>query len=96
MALQKYTQGQLIEVVALYPPGHVRTPYFIRGKKGTIDHFLGFYPNPEELAYGRRRSPECALYRVEFLQINVWNDYKGPQNDKLYIDIYEHWLETTK
>jgi nitrile hydratase len=33
------------------------------------------------------------LYRVRFLQSDVWDDYRGGPGDTLDIDLYEHWLE---
>ena len=93
MVEKKYAKGQIVKVSYIFPPGHVRTPYFVRGFKGIIDHFWGFFPNPEKLAYGQNGMPEKALYRVEFLQSFLWTNYKGSKSDKLYVDLYEHWLE---
>jgi hypothetical protein len=31
---------------------------------------------------------------VEFSQADVWEDYTGPNVDKVLVDIYEHWLES--
>jgi hypothetical protein len=33
------------------------------------------------------------LYLVRFDQGQVWPEYAAPGQDKLLIDIYEHWLE---
>ena len=60
-----------------YPIGHVRTPYYIRGKHGVIERLCGAFPNPEELAYARPGLPAQPLYRVRFLQRDVWPDYAG-------------------
>ena len=96
MNISRYSKGQIVKINSIYPPGHVRTPYFVRGHQGAIDHFWGTYPNPEELAYGRRQSSECPLYRVVFSQSSLWPNYQGSKTDKLYVDIYEHWLEPVK
>ena len=53
----------------------------------------GAFPNPEELAYARRGLPAQPLYRVRFLQCEVWPDYAGQPFDVLEVDIYQHWLE---
>ena len=74
-------------------PGHIRTPHYIRGKTGTVERFVGFFKNPEELAYGRTGEPKRALYRVRFVQNDVWRDYEGAPGDTVDIDLYEHWLE---
>lgn len=89
----KFTIGEHVRVRSAYPPGHVRTPYFIRGKSGVVVDIAGNFANPEELAYGRDGLPRRPLYRVQFRQHDIWPDYQGPELDSAVIDIYEHWLE---
>jgi nitrile hydratase subunit beta len=85
--------GQPVRVRAIYPPGHVRTPYYLRGRRGVVDSVAGHFANPEELAYGRDGLPRRALYRVRFRQSELWPDYAGPACDTAVADVYEHWLE---
>ena len=87
-----YVAGERVLVRQVDSPGHIRTPHYIRGKTGTIERFVGFFKNPEELAYGRSGQPMRALYRVRFVQSQVWPDYAGAAGDTLDIDLYEHWL----
>jgi nitrile hydratase len=75
------------------PPGHVRTPFYVRGKTGWVEAYHGDFPNPEELAYGKDGLPPRALYLVGFKQADVWQDYQAGSSDTLYVDVYEHWLE---
>ncbi|NQW01830.1 MAG: nitrile hydratase subunit beta [Rhodospirillales bacterium] len=90
--MTRYTIGAAVAVRSAYPPGHVRAPFFIRGKTGTVEQVVGSFGNPEELAYGR--NPEqLTLYRVRFQQADVWSGYTGPGQDTLVIDIYENWLD---
>ena len=54
----RFQIGDRVTVREAYPIGHVRTPYYIRGKRGVIERLCGAFPNPDELAYarsGRRR-----------------------------------------
>jgi nitrile hydratase len=88
-----FTPGQKVRVRKVDAPGHIRTPHYIRGKTGVIERFVGFFRNPEELAYGRSGQPSRALYRVRFLQTHVWPDYRGAAGDTVDIDLYEHWLQ---
>jgi nitrile hydratase len=88
-----FQPGDSVRVRAAYPPGHVRTPYYIRGKSGVIERVLDAFPNPEERAYGRSGLPQKVLYRVRFPQNEVWPDYAGPADDTVDIEIFEHWLE---
>ena len=90
--MNRFNIGDVVRVRRAYPPGHVRTPTFIRGKQGVIEALPGIYPNPEELAYGRSGNPEQPLYRVRFSQSDVWPVYSGLATDSIFVDIYEHWL----
>ena len=84
--------GAKVRVTRTFPPGHVRTPFFVRGKTGVITEIAGVFPNPEELAYGRDGLPEKTLFRVTFRQDELWPDYAGPADDTTVVDIFEHWL----
>ena len=68
----RYAVGDSVVVRKAYPPGHVRTPYFIRGQEGVVREVVGAFANPEELAYGRDGQPAQMLYRVQFRQVDVW------------------------
>jgi hypothetical protein len=85
--------GQRVLVKEGDPPGHIRTPFFLRGKPGVIESIHGEFRNPEELAYGKEGLPKKPLYLVRFLQKDVWPDYRGPAADTVCADIYEHWLD---
>ncbi len=88
--------GDHVTVADHTPEGHHRTPGYIKGKGGRIEAFCGVFRNPESLAYGGAGLPEVALYRVEFDQAEVWDSYRGPAGDKVYLDIYEHWLRPSR
>jgi hypothetical protein len=89
----RFKAGDAVTVRRTYPPGHIRTPHYIRGKSGVIERICGSFANPEELAYGRNGLPVQPLYRVRFAQAQVWPDYAGAAGDSIDIEIYEHWLE---
>jgi hypothetical protein len=84
--------GDRVRVREDYPPGHIRTPVYVRGKEGVVTRRFGSFPNPETLAIGRDGLPAKALYEVRFRQKDLWPDYAGAESDTLDIDIYEHWL----
>lgn len=88
-----FTVGARVRVRRADPPGHLRTPFYIRGKTGIIERVLEAFPNPEECAYGRSGLPALALYRVRFRQDDVWPDYAGAPGDTIDVEIYQHWLE---
>ena len=37
--------------------------------------------------------PRRVLYRVRFIQKDVWPAYDSPSEDLIEMEIYEHWLE---
>jgi nitrile hydratase len=93
VAEPQFNPGEKVRVIKAFPLGHVRTPFYIRGKSGTIERYCGAFPNPEELAQMRDGLPAVPLYRVKFNQKDVWPDYRGSPKDVLEVEIYQHWLE---
>lgn len=83
---------QQVRVLNAMPPGHVRTPAYLRGKVGTIERQLGPFPNPEERAY-RHKGDALHLYRVRFSMAEIWGADAENPNDTLEAEIYAHWLE---
>lgn len=88
-----YQPGDRVAVRKSYPLGHIRTPYYARGCVGSIERLCGSFPVPEELAQQRSGLPAQPLYRVRFLQREVWPDYQGGADDALEVEIFQHWLE---
>lgn len=84
--------AERVRVKALTPPGHVRAPWYLRGKEGVIERRLGEFGNPEQLAYGlpAERQP---LYRVRFTMAEIWGARAERPDDTLDAEIYGHWLE---
>jgi len=89
----RFQPGDRVTVRNTAPLGHIRTPFYIRGHSGTIERLCGRFPNPEELAQMRDGLPALPLYRVRFLQREVWPDYRGSADDVLEVEIFQHWLE---
>ena len=88
-----YRPGQRVRVAARPHDGHHRTPGYLKGKTGTIERTHASFTNPETRAYGRDGLPKQQLYLVGFAQRDVWPDYRGRDDDRIYADIFEHWLE---
>ena len=92
----RFKVGDAVRVRAMYSPGHIRTPWYVRGRSGAIERLCGVFANPEELAYARPGTPRQPLYRVRFTQRDLWPDYAGGEYDSIEIEIYQHWLEPTE
>ncbi len=90
--MTKFSPGEPVAVRDDYPPGHIRTPVYLRGKHGVVLRCFGEFANAEVEAYGRK-GPKRHVYKVRFVARDLWNDYKGAPNDAVEADLYEHWLE---
>ena len=91
---RRFQPGDRVRVRTEDRPGHVRTPRYIRGKVGWIEAVHGDFRNPELLAYGKDGLPTRTLYLVGFSQADVWRErYEGEPRDRIFVDIYDHWLE---
>ncbi len=88
----RFCVGSQVRVLHLGKTGHIRTPFYVRGRLGIVVEMCGYFLNPEELAVGNTAGPVVPLYRVKFRQTDLWDDYSGSTLDTLCIEIYDHWL----
>ncbi len=86
--------GQPIRIAARDHVGHHRTPAYLKGKAGIIERVHASFTNPETRAYGGDGLPEQPLYLVSVPQRELWAAYPGSASDRLYANVFEHWLET--
>ena len=84
--------GERVRIKAMIPPGHIRAPYYLRGKIGEIEREIAPFKNPEQLAYGLKADKKM-LYRVRFTMSEIWGDAAESPTDTIDAEIYEHWLE---
>jgi len=89
----RYRAGQRVRIAARLHEGHHRTPGYLKGKTGSVARVHPSFPNPETRAYGTDGLPKQPLYLVRFAQRDVWPDYRGHAGDRIYADVFEHWLE---
>ncbi len=86
--------GTHVRVIDDWPeargPCHIRTPHYVRGRRGEVVRHLGDFPNPEDLAFGRPASVR-PLYHVRFGSAELWPD--GRAGDDLLVEVFGHWLE---
>lgn len=91
--MPRFQVGDRVRILDLPKGGHIRTPFYVRGRIGVVERFCGVYRNPEDLAYGRDGLPARDLYRVRLSQTVLWPAYAALGSDTLEIEIYDHWLE---
>jgi Nitrile hydratase beta subunit, C-terminal len=76
--------GQRVRISGRSHSGHHRTPDYVKGKTGTVVVRHGAFTDPETRAYGADGLPKQHLYLVAL---------EGESSDRIYVDVYEHWLE---
>ncbi len=69
-------------------PCHIRTPHYLRGRRGTVVRHLGRFPNPEDLAF-HRPAALLDLYHVAFAPGTLWPD----AGSEVVVELYEPWLQ---
>lgn len=74
----------------------MRTPGYLRGKRGQISEIVGAFPDPNRLAQGELGIPYRMLYRVTFHAHDLWPDYVGGSRDAIVADLYEHDLQVSE
>jgi len=87
-----YRRGESVRVADRRHDGHHRTPGYLKGKRGVIARVQATFTNPESRAYGEDGLPRVRLYHVEFDRSELWPEQAG-RRDRLYADVFEHWLE---
>lgn len=90
--MTRFSAGDVVQVMALGKHGHVRIPHYVRHQTGRVVGYCGTYLNPEDLAVGNTGAKAVDLYRVAFAQTHLWPHENHPAQDRLVIEIYDHWL----
>lgn len=88
-----FAPGEPVRVSDRPHDGHHRTPLYVKGKTGTVERIHARFRNPETRAYGDDGEPAQRLYLVGFGLDELWPDYSGGSDDRLLVDVFEHWLE---
>ena len=83
--------GELIRARNINPSGHTRLPRYVRGKLGEIASDHGIFQFADSLAHGGGKQPQH-LYSVKFTAKELWGQI-AKQQDSLYIDLWEDYLE---
>ena len=62
---------------------------------GTVERVCGKHGQPEKYVRGDGK-PFRRLYRVRLDQNELWSAYEGGADDKLELEVFEHWLEPVR
>ena len=60
----RFQSGDRVGVRTAYPLGHVRTPFYVRGKSGVVERLCGIFDNPEERLRATGSASAAALPRA--------------------------------
>jgi nitrile hydratase len=89
----RFAPGDAVRVSDRAHTGHHRTPGYLKGKQGRVARLHGAFRNPERRAYGASGLPPIRLYLVAFDGADVWGNEHA--HERVYADVFEHWLEPT-
>lgn len=84
--------GDTVKVKNIHPEGHTRCPRYVRRAEGEIDEVRGTFVLPDSNAHGEGENPE-PVYSVRFEGEELWGEETAEENQTLYIDLWESYLE---
>ncbi len=93
MSEPRFAPGARVTVATRRPACHHRAPAYIKGRTGMVERLCGTFGNPETLAHGGDGTPCQPLYRVAFAAAELWGARAERGDDRIEVEVYEHWLE---
>jgi nitrile hydratase beta subunit len=87
----RFAPGDLVVAKNVHPRTHTRLPRYVRGKRGVVERVNGAYVLPDRSALGLGQHPEY-VYSVRFEAQELWGK-DAPPRDRVYIDLWETYLE---
>ena len=90
-----FLPGQQVRVAVRYPLGHYRVPLYLRGRTGVVERLVQPAIDNEEEGFGLNAGLKRHYYRVSVPMSAIWPSYAGSGRDRLYIEVFETWLEAT-
>ncbi len=87
----RFKSGDRVVAKNSHPRGHTRLPRYVRGRGGVVDRLQGSYVFPDKNALGLGQDLEY-VYSVRFEARDLWGK-DASANDRVYIDLWESYLE---
>lgn len=85
----RFAVGDVVRVWNRHPPGHTRTPRYVRKATGRVRRVHGAFPVADEVAHGGHTVEP--VYSVRFDAGELWGD--DTDGDAVCIDMWERYLE---
>jgi nitrile hydratase len=85
-----YSVGDRVRVRDEHPPGHVRAPRYVRGRRGVVVHATPPFSYPDSAAHGLPHAAE-PTYHVRFEARELW----GPDAEagtSIVVDLWQSYL----
>ncbi len=90
-----FQPGQKVRVLERFPLGHYRVPLYLRGKTAIVERLVQPAIDNEEEGFGLNAGVKRYYYRIAVPLSDIWAGYAGSHRDRLYIEVFETWLEPT-
>jgi nitrile hydratase len=87
----RFVAGDRVRVRRIHPPGHTRSPRYVRGAVGSVEAVRGADRLPDLAVYGHQTEPE-PVYSVAFDSHELWGPDPEPAWTVL-LDLWESYLE---
>lgn len=91
--LARFQIDDRVRVRNEHPPGHTRSPRYVRGRLGVIAQVHGFFVFPDSHAASGDPAPQM-LYNVEFSARELWGQ-QAPSSDRVRVDLWDSYLEAS-
>ncbi len=89
-----FAVGDEVRIADRAHAGHHRTPGYLKGRRARVARVHGTFTNPETRAYAADGLPRLRLYLVEVARGEIWP--RADRRERLYADVFEHWLEPAR
>ena len=89
----RFAVGDAVVVHNIHPVGHTRLPRYVRGKRGVIARIYGAQGFQDEPTVADN-SPQH-VYSAVFEASELWGGH-AESNQRLYIDMWESWMEAAE
>lgn len=89
--LSPFEVGDAVVVRDEHPPGHIRAPRYVRGKRGIVVHVTPPFSYPDAAAHGLPRCGEPTCH-VRFEARDLWGE-GAEDNTSVVVDLWQSYLE---